>query len=64
MEKNVDKTKMRNRFWIGRRGNGWSLTVWDEDGEERRRTFPIKFTLSIRVIGLTAKGYRKLKDPI
>lgn len=62
MEKNVNK--MRNRFWIGRNGKEWSLAVWDEDGEERRKTFLTKFMLRFCVINLTAKGYRELKDPV
>lgn len=64
MEKNVNKTKMRNRFWIGREGNKWSLTIWDDDGEKRKKVFSTKFMLSICAINLTAKGYRELKDPI
>lgn len=64
MEKNVNKNKTRNRFWIGRDGKNWSLTIWDDDGEKRKKVFSTKFMLSICAINLTAKGYRELKDPI
>lgn len=64
MENNATDNKMRNMFWIGKENKGWSLTVWDEDGEERRKTFSTKFMLSVCIINLMAKGYRELKDPI
>lgn len=64
MENNATDNEMRNMFWIGKEEKGWSLVIWDEDGEERKKQFRTKFMLDFCVLSLTAKGYRELKDPI